>query len=68
MEKTNGGEPLADDAAQRVEEIRREVEDAATFLATLSDGGWNHGAKIVAAVESARVSLGDAARHLGDAT
>ncbi len=68
MEESNGGEPLALDAAQRVEEIRREVQDAAHFLGTLGDGGWNHGAKIVAAAETARASLEQAAQQLTEAT
>jgi hypothetical protein len=61
-----GNEGLGHADLRRVEAIERDVQDAALFLSQLGDGGWNHGAKVIAAVDEAKAMLDEANKRIGD--
>jgi hypothetical protein len=58
------GEGLRPEDLRRIEAIERDIQNAALFLSTLGDGGWNHGAKVIAAVDEAKAMLQEADRRI----
>jgi hypothetical protein len=41
------GQGLSADDLARLEEIRKQMQEAMNFVSTLANGGWNHGPRVV---------------------